>query len=210
MFHSVSTTPCLGRKLIFEGNSMMNWAINHTHINGRYVTNGIYNNVREASSVPIVKVDWGTSSQNQQQINAQVNNRIIPILKEKDIVFLWEGCNDFFTNDVTATEAYNNVVTYANALKPYGIKLVIATVVARNHASDPVDMMTRINDYNTLLRNNYQTFSSALCDLGADAMFDEESDSDNLTNYHTDKTHIVQAGQDRVITLASASIISIL
>jgi hypothetical protein len=58
--------------------------------------------------------------------------------------------------------------------------------------------MDRINDYNTLIRANYS--GQSLCDLAANSHFDEKSDADDAT-YYQDKLHLMQTGQDLVISL---------
>jgi len=204
IYRGISTA----QKLFTEGNSLMNWSLNHLVINGRYVSYGIYNSVRVGRRLSLV--DYGTSSQNQTEINAALSSRITPFFKIPDVIFLWEGTNDMYTNGLTGLQAYNNLVTYSTIVRNLGAKLVVATVIARDYSTDPADLMDRINDYNTLVRANQSSICDGLCDLALDSHFDTRADASNTTYYHADKLHIVQAGQDLVISMASTSILSVI
>lgn len=197
------------KRLFLEGNSLMNWSINHGVINGRYVSQGIYNSVRSGRTIAVI--DYGTSSQNQQEINAAMSTRLTPYLKYGDVVFIWEGTNDMYTNAVSGTTAYANLTTYINNIRSAvaGVKIIVATVIARDYVSDRADLMTDIATYNTLIRSN-SAGADAICDLAALSQFDARADCTNTTYYFSDKLHIVQGGQDLVISTASTSIATIL
>ena len=204
--HSIVGKP-RQQRLFIEGNSLMNWSVNHGVINGRYVSQGIYNSVRVGRTLTVS--DYATSSQNQTQINAAVGTRVTPYIIKGDIILLWEGTNDLYTNGLTAQAAYDNLVSYSNTVRAAGAKLVVATIAARDYSSDPGDLMTRIAAYNTLVRDDPSVYD-ALVDLAADTHFDERADASNATYYNADKLHLATAGQDLVITLLSAGITSVL
>jgi lysophospholipase L1-like esterase len=110
-------------------------------------------------------------------------------------------------NGLTGAQAYANLVTYANTVRALGIKLVICTVIARDLAGDPADLMnTRIPDYNTLLRANYASISDAFCDLAASPLFDTRADASNTTYYQTDKLHLTAAGEDAIEALITTAV----
>ena len=196
------------RKLIFEGNSLTDLGQDGGPVYGQYVPLTIYNNVK--ASHTLVYSCYAISGRTQTQINASLSTNITPYIRPGDIIINWEGTNDLFVNALSANDAYANLVTYANTVRNLGAKLIIGTVIARDYVSDPGDLMDRIDAYNVLVRTNASSICEAVCDLGADAMFDTRADTANGTNYKADKVHLATAGQNNVISLMTTTLNTIL
>lgn len=172
-----------------------------------YVSNAVWTNVK--TSYPGVFWRYPLSGQTQTTINSNFSTKVQPYGKYNDVVVLWEGTNDLNVNGLSGADAYANVVTYVGYAHAIGLKVLVCTVIARDGATDAADLMTRIGDYNVLMRAN-SAGADGVCDLGADAMFDARADCSNATNYSADKIHIVQAGQTNVINLITTSLTTLL
>jgi hypothetical protein len=196
------------RKLVFQGNSLFDTNVNHT-INGlKYVTLKIYDNIRAVKTFAFF--DFSVSGQDQTTINTLISTQISTFVKSGDIVVIWEGTNDLaHDNALTGAAAYAKLVTFIQACQAVGAKVIVCTAIARDLSGDAADLMTRIGDYNTLIRNNYVSLGVTLCDLGVDTHFDARGDCANATYYDTDKLHLVQTGQDLVASTITTSIQSI-
>lgn len=192
------------RSIIFDGNSLFNNVTNLNVAGGQYVPIRVYANL--ISSNIIAWQCYAKGGRTQTQINADIPNNIAPQVKTRDIIVLWEGTNDLNVNGLSAADAYSNLVTYANTVRAYGVKLVICTVIARDGGSDPGDLMTRIDSYNSLVRANASSICDAICDLAADPLFDTRADASNSTYYLADKVHQTTAGQEYVISLINISV----
>lgn len=196
------------RNLIFEGNSLTDLGQDGGPVYGQYVPLTVYANVRTGRVLNYRC--YAISGRTQTQINASLPTNILPFIKAGDVIVNWEGTNDLFVNGLTAQAAYDNLVTYSQAVRAMGVKLMICTVIARDYVSDPADLMDRIDAYNVLVRTNAASICEVVCDLGADAMFNTRADTANGTNYKADKVHLATAGQNNVITLMTASLNTIL
>lgn len=192
------------RRIIFNGNSHFNLAVNSITItNDYYVPVSIYNNVR--ASYSLAASIFAVGGNPTTTINTNFATQNAPIIKYGDIVVLWEITNDLSVNGLTGQQAYDQVATFAASVRALGAKILVGTCAARNHTNDPADIFTRGQDCNTLIRNNSSLFD-AICDIGADPLFDEETDCDNTTYYNADKLHFATAGQARIINLWTTSI----
>lgn len=198
------------QKLIFIGNSLFNLAQNSsTILNGHYIPTGVYNSVRTGRTIAMTS--HAVSGYDQSEINAELAADVIPFLQTDDILVNWEGTNDMGSNGLTGQQAFDKVVTMIEAVDQTGCQIVICTVIARDAAGDAAGVMdTEIPAYNTLVRNNAATYGYTVCDLAADAMFNARADASNATNYTADKVHLATMGQDRVVTLLSATLETIL
>lgn len=198
------------RQIIFEGNSLSNHGpfAEGLQLNGHYVPINTYAAILGAT--PLTFSSLAVSGRTQTQINAAVATALNPVIRKNDIVVIWEGTNDMAVNVLSGADAYANLVTYSTAVRALGAKLVIATVIARDYVTDRADLMTDIAAYNTLVRNNQAAICDAMCDLGADPVFDTRADASNSTYYNSDKIHLSTGGQNKAVTLLSATITTIL
>lgn len=192
------------RRIFFEGNSLMNCAINFSAGGGQYIPNQVYNGLTKTR---LSMFSYAISGRNQTQINASLPTNIYPYLRENDIIVLWEGANDMYTNGISGADAYANLVTYSTAVRSRGAKLIVCNVIARDYTLDPADLMdTRIPAYNQLTRDNSATICDALVDLAGYPEFNARADASNTTFYNSDKIHQATAGQTLVINGLIAAI----
>lgn len=186
----------------------MNYSAAPLNLHGQYIPNTIYTNVKTGRI--LAYMSHAISGRNQTQINASITTNITPFVRVGDLIVLWEGTNDMYTNGLSGADAYANLVTYINTVKTYGASVIVATVIARDFTSDPVDLMTRIGDYNTLVRANASSLGITICDLAADPVWDARADASDLTYYNADKIHQSLVGQDKVITMLTSTVNTVL
>lgn len=194
--------------IFFEGNSLSNQGSDGGPVNGHYVTTIAYNTII-ASKRGIAMHRNAISGQKQSQINSAFATRVAPYAKPGDWLFNWEGTNSLDLDGLSAAAAFAELVTLSGYCSSAGINLMIGTVIARDGAGDAADLMTRIDAYNVLVRNNAATYGYRVCDLAANAAFDSRADASS-GNYGADKIHLVQAGQDIAAGIISTSFISVL
>lgn len=198
------------RKVLWEGNSLSNVNMNNTAGNGFYIPTTTFNNVKAIVSDRLSTLtNLAIGGRTQTQINADIDTNIVPNVSSRDIIVLWEGTNDLYANSLSGNEAFDNLVSYRNEVKKYGVKLMVATVIARDYATDPADLMARIGVYNSLVKAQDGILFDAVCRLDEDPLFDQRADASNTTYYNADKLHQATAGQNRVITLMTESLLSI-
>jgi hypothetical protein len=197
------------RNVMFEGNSLSDFSSNSTLAHQFYVPINVFNGVT-GTYHPLVFSCFAISGRTQTQINASITTNISPIAKRNDVIIDWEGTNDLYTNALSAADAYTNLLTYISTVKGYGAVVIVGTVLARDYVSDPADLMTRVDSYNSLVRSGASTYGYTVCDLAADPLFDTRADASNTTYYNADKIHQTTAGQDRVITLMTATLSTVL
>jgi hypothetical protein len=175
--------------------------------NGHYIPITVYNNVRVGRALRMTS--YAVNSRTQTLINNDIGTNILPYIRPGDAIDLWEGTNDFFVNGLTSAQAYANFLTYARTVRSKGAKLMVCSIIARNWATDPPDMMTRIGEYNTLLRDNPSEYD-ILCDLALEPEFDQIGDTANGTYYLADELHQAVGGQNLVITRKTTSLNTLL
>ena len=201
-----SVTPL--QKLIFEGNSLM--ANSSAGINQweYYLVKTVYASIRASHEVTLL--NFSISGRNQTQINDSIATNITPNVREGDIIILWEGTNDMYTNGLSGAAAYANLVTYSETVRALGAQLVLCNVIARDYELDAGDLMDRIDAYNALCDANQAAICDAYVDLYAEPEFDTRADASDTDYYHTDKIHIVQGAYDIINPLITAAIETLL
>lgn len=198
------------QQLIFEGNSLTNTGATSGGslvTNGHYIPKSLYDAVRTGRA--LAYRSYAVNSRTQTLINGDLSTNIYPFVKKNDIIVLWEGTNDIFVNALSGADAYANLVTYRNAVDDLGAILVVGTIIARDWATDDVDLMDRVDAYNALVMANSGSFA-AVCPLHQDAAFNAKADASNATYYLADKLHQAVGGQDLVISLMTTTINSVL
>ncbi|OHB99878.1 MAG: hypothetical protein A2Z57_11175 [Planctomycetes bacterium RIFCSPHIGHO2_12_39_6] len=195
------------KRLIFQGNSLMNLASGSTTIsNAHYLANKVYTTII-ASKSKIVSVQLSINGDPTTTKNINFNALTAPNIKAGDVVFLWEITNDLSVNGLTGQQAYDEVVIFCNSVRALGGKIAVGTFIARNHSADVADLFTRGQDCNTLLRNNPSEYD-LLIDLGVDSIFNEKTDADNTTYFLSDKLHLTTTGQDYAAGLISTDLLN--
>lgn len=197
------------KKLFFQGNSLLDTNLNHTINNLKYVTYTLYNNIR-GSYPGLALVEYSISGQDQVQINALMTQQFTSALVyQNSVVVIWEGTNNLsHYPSKTGAEAFADLQSFITHVSQFTSKIIVCTTIARDLSGDPADLMTRIDDYNVLVRANYS--GNNLCDLALNANFWPRSAASNTTYYDTDKLHLVQTGQDLVISLLTTAVQNVL
>ena len=183
------------RRIHFEGNSLTALDSNSNTVNGQYVAQTAYNTIA-ASRNNVSIVSFAVSGRTSTQINAAMGTQILASIQPRDAVIYWEGTNEMQVNGTSAADAFALVVTYRNGIWSYSPSLYICTVAARDLAGDDADLMTRIDAYNVLVRNNASTYGYTVVDIGGMPEFDTRADASNTTYYKADKIHMTTAGQN--------------
>jgi len=139
------------------------------------------------------------SGSNTDDITARISNITSRVTNKNDIVVLWIGLNDHSTK--TATEIYNAIKSYCQAIKTAGInKIVLCSEVdAQGAAKATWHDNNKWTDLNILIRND-NSFYDALADLGADIRFQDATD---LTYYLADETHFNDTGYSAIADIVS-------
>lgn len=186
------------RRLIFDGNSLM---VNSEGplAGGQRLALRAYNAVISAG-VNLVYHNCGLGG---QRIINRINNfdsNFNGNSSEGDILVFWEISNAAhdYTTDTDGTQLYADMMTYFAKAKTYGLKTVCITGIARDYPSyDDPDITDRIFACNALLRAT-PTNIDVIADAALLTPFDEKTDTTNATYYHTDQTHLKNAGYDYI------------
>jgi hypothetical protein len=195
------------RRLIFEGNSLSYRQSGGAADGGNYIPLTMYNTLRSGRT--LAYHSFAISGRTQTQINSSLSTNIYPIAKYNDVIFLWEGTNDMYVNDLSGAAAYANLITYRDAVVDLGAKLIVATVIARDYVDDDADLMDRIDDYNDLVMTNSNLFEDVV-PLHQNSHFDTRADAADTNYYQSDKIHQALNGQDLVISIATPIISAVL
>ena len=205
MYSTRSSRP--HRNIIFHGNSLFNLANNsNTVSNGHYCANKIYTNILAGGKTKLNTIHLSINGNPTTTKITNWSTQTLPVIKENDLVVLWEITNDVNVNALTGAQAYANLVTFAGLVHGVGAKIVCATAIPRNYISD-TDQNARNFDCNTLLRASSGIFDLVI-DLNADPVFDSQADASNTTYYLSDKLHLTGTGQDYVANLFSTTILN--
>ena len=121
--------------------------------------------------------------------------------RAKNILYIWVGTNDMAIGGLTATQAYNALVTYCTARRAAGWKVIVRTMIPRSGIPDA----NRLS-FNAGVRANWQTFADGLDDLGNDPIMGQAGVQSNTNYYSADQTHLTPAGYGIAATYASAAI----
>lgn len=197
----------LNRRLIFQGNSLLNLHSGTLVPNGHYLSKKIYSEVI-AIKPSISSIFLSINGNPTTTMNANFDTLTAPFIRPNDVVLLWEITNDLSVNGLTGAQAYDQVVIYCGKVRALGGKVAVGTFIARNHTADASDLFTRGQDCNTLLRANWASFCDLLCDPAVDPVFDEKTDANNTTYYQSDRLHLTTVGSDYIAPLFSSPLIA--
>lgn len=196
------------KRLQFEGNSLLNYSINFGVPYNFYIGTQVYANL-VSNGYKGAYFDSSISSRTQTQINSlMATNYTDANTNNNRTVLNWEGTNDMGLGGLSSAAAFANLQVFIAHITQYTNKYLICTVIARDHTTDAVDLMDRIDAYNVLVRANYP--SSNVCDLAALSMFDTRAKASDTDYYKTDKLHLATAGQAIVITEITNKLLTII
>lgn len=160
----------------------------------------------------------GVGGQTTQQMSADYSSDIAPLYSSsnyfKNILIVWEGRNDLAVNEVTSTQAYNNLKAYADLGKATGFTIIMVTLLP-SWSTPPYKGDSTVVGYNqldtdrlsvnTLIRNNYITEGWIIADIALDVRIGDLGDnqqngytwsSTRPTNngLYSDGTHLINTG----------------
>lgn len=124
----------------------------------------------------------------------------------QNIYIGWEGTNDLSigAGSVSASQAYANLITLAQAVMSNGWQCVLGTVLPRQNAGLYAGFESDRLALNALLRSGASQYGYTLVDVGANTLL---SDPTNATYYNaTDKTHLTNAGYNIVARLFGSGV----
>lgn len=132
-------------------------------------------------------------------------------LTRTNILVAWEVGNDLFFNGNT-TDAYNRIVSYCQARRTAGWKVVVGTALYRIYGAGPTPAgdswtiyNTKIDTVNNNIRSNWSSFADAIADIGGRPQF---SDPTNTT-YFWDGVHPTGTGRGIVASVVSSAILTL-
>jgi lysophospholipase L1-like esterase len=189
-----STTPTQ-KQIIFDGNSLTA---------GQDSTTG---NDYPSQVLALLGSGWtgqnfGVSGQTTTQMSSDAATQIDPLYSTATYLdnwlAAWEVTNDLYFG-ASATTAYNNYVSYCQARRAAGWKVIAVTVLPRSNSGTPSSFETDRQTCNTNIRANWSTFADVIADVAADARIGDAGDETNPTYYYISGTadtrvHLVDAG----------------
>jgi hypothetical protein len=132
----------------------------------------------------------------------------------QNILVAWECTNDVYYG-ATAQQAYDHYVSYCQARRTAGFKVIALTVLPRSDSGTPPGFEAARQQVNTWIRANWQTFANRLADVAADTRIGDAGDqassyySGDLVHLgNTGYTLIAQTVQTQVLVLAAPDIIA--
>jgi len=144
------------------------------------------------------KGNIGVPGQLMATMVAEVQAADIPELNKtagKSVAVIWGG-----TNDITAGTSADTVLSYLESyckqVRAAGYKVIPVTMLSRNGED------TGKNTYNTLIRENWESFADALADVAANPLLGADGAYANSTYFNVDGIHPKTAGD----TIAAAII----
>jgi len=195
-------------QIIFDGNSLVagtGASAGHnmpTLVTSALISSGKYSTLQ----------NFGVSSQTTVQMTSDAQAQIDSLYnlsKYRNIVVVWEGTNDIYFG-ATAEEAYNNLVSYCQARRSAGYKVVIVTLLPRSNAGTPVGFDTDRLSVNTNIRNNWTTFADAIADVASNTAIGDAGDELDTIYYNSDKVHMTDTGYGVVAGAVKAAIMGLM
>lgn len=124
--------------------------------------------------------------------------------KPVNVLVVWEGTNDMYFG-ATPEEAYAHLISYAAARKADGWKIVVLTIMPRAGLYTRPDFEVVRQQFNTLLRANWQTFADQFADIALDPRFGAPGAQED-TMYFEDETHLTQYGISEMAHLTTPAV----
>ena len=117
--------------------------------------------------------------------------------KDYNICVMFGGTNSIASTvgNETGATAYATLVSYCQARRAVGWKVVVVTMLPRtgNGGSGGLFEVDR-TAFNSLVRANWQTFADGLADVGADPVMGNSSTLTNTSYYGSDQIHPTVTG----------------
>lgn len=152
----------------------------------------------------------GVNSQKTTDMIADAATDIDPLYSADNaanILVVWEVTNHLkLSPGATATEAYDALVSYCQARKAVGWKVIVITVLPRENDST---FNTKRESVNAWIRENWRSFADAIVDPGSDTRIGEFGDEANTSNYF-DTIHLTTAGQRMIAEGVQTAVLNII
>lgn len=176
------------RRVVFDGNSLT------TH----NASSGVSYRVRDSlinDGIYFTMQNYAISGRSTTVLLSEWGSKVKPYVDSNDVVVLWEITNDIASGK-TATQAYNNVVSYCDSVQAKGAKAVLCTGIPRN---DNVNYWAKIDSVNQMILAD-TTIADLVINLNS-TTFDARTDADNTTYYNADKVHLTASGEAAIASL---------
>ena len=202
--YGIETKPDTQSDLVaFIGNSLF------TSFNLSADTDGVPAQTNKAIDYPFKTKNFGIGNFATPQLtsvtaHANYINSYFDTKRRKNVAVVWEVTNDLVNNSASATTAYNNLVSYCQALQTAGWKVVVMTVL---HRSNDATLNGKIDTVNASIRTNWPTFADALADPAGVANLSNET---NTTYFQADQVHLTAAGNTEVKTVLAPQVLKLL
>ena len=129
--------------------------------------------------------------------------------RSKNVVVMWGGGNDL-DQGASAEEAYANIVTFCQARRSVGFKVVVLTLLPRTgYVREGTDYEANRGVINTSIRKNLASFADALADIGANPIIGAAGAQANLDYYQPDGTHPTRKGYSIVAGIVKDAILTL-
>lgn len=194
-------------RLLFDGNSH----IEGTGGSGLQIT-AFATVVSLTGRGPFDLYNYGVGGQTTLQMSSDAGTQVFPNFNAArgDILAMWEGTNHLFLDSsVTATTAYNAIVSYCQAAAAAGVTRIVAgTAMPRFDGGGSYE--TRRTALNTLLRSGLAAAVTGatvvIADVGGDSLLGVAGAFNNATYFDpNDFTHLLPAGHDRAGSIFAAA-----
>lgn len=203
--YNLTETSVLAPLLVLDGNSLMN-----TSLQVR-ITNCLAGNC--AAGTPLesqwVVQNFGVSGQTTPQMLADFSTQVAPLYnanRSKNIYVMWEATNHHYVNpSVTASQAFDSILTLCQTAQAVGFDVVIPNVLPRSNSGTPSDFETWRSSFNSLLASNEATYGYKLADVAGNTTIGDAGDETNTT-YYSDLVHLTDAGNNIVAPIIATEI----
>lgn len=155
----------------------------------------------------VTNVGFSGHTLNNMTSDAATTDSLRVAVYRRNIICAWGGTNDiYFGQDAAST--YAEYVTYCNARRANGWKVVAFTMLPRSSGGTPGDFETSRQTFNTSVRADWTTFADALADVAANTTIGDAGDETNTT-YYGDLLHLTDAGYAIVANAVKTAVLSI-
>ena len=133
-----------------------------------------------------------------QQVSAMITNGPANVDSKlvtgaANIVSLFGGTNDLYYG-ATDTTTYNRIVTYCQARRVAGWKVIVTTLTPRSDSGTPAGFDAYRLSVNASIRANWATFADGVADLGADANMGTSGQETDTRFFSGDHVHFSANG----------------
>lgn len=150
---------------------------------------------------------FGVAGQNVALMLADAATQIDPLVDPTrlNVLCLLGGTNDLNNGAASAETVYTRIVTYCQARRAAGFKVIVGTVLPRDPAGSGEAFEADRQSVNTSIRANWATFADALADVGADILIGSVGAFSNMA-YFADGTHPTSLGCEIIASYYRAAL----